>query len=250
MTPLELLQIPIWREGSAALERAALRRDPVLRGQDVPRGDGAPVLLVPGFLAGDASLAPMAGWLRRIGYCPCRARIRANVDCAGRALDRLELALQRHCERHRRKVTIIGQSRGGTMARMLAVRRPDLIERIICLGSPLSDELAVHPLVRAQVATVAVLGSIGVPGFFSRGCGRGDCCRQAREDLAAPLPPGVGFVSIYSRADGIVDWRTCLDPAAQTVEVRSTHIGMAWNPEVLRVVGRVLAEHDALAATG
>src|SRR5436309_1073838 len=72
------LQIPIWREARVAYERAALSRDPVLRGQGVPRGDGRPVLLVPGFMAGDLSLGLMGRWLRQIGYAPCRAGIRAN----------------------------------------------------------------------------------------------------------------------------------------------------------------------------
>lgn len=233
--------IPIWREGRIAFERAALRRDPVLRGQDVPRGDGAPVMLVPGFMAGDLTLSLMAGWLSRLGYQPCRAGIRANVDCSAKALTRLEAQLEGVAERYGRPVSVVGHSRGGSLARILAVRAPDLVERIVCLGSPLTDPLAVHPLVRAQVEAVAVLGSLGVHGLFSRGCFLGDCCAEVREHATAPFPPGVGFVSIYSRSDGVVDWRTCLDPAAEAVEVRSSHCGMAVNGEVYRAVGRALA---------
>src|SRR5947209_16121903 len=100
------LRIPIWREARIGLERAALSRDPVLRGQGVARGDGRPVLLIPGFMAGDLSLGVMGRWLRDIGYEPCRAGIRANVDCTGRALGRLEAQLERLAERHGRSVTI------------------------------------------------------------------------------------------------------------------------------------------------
>jgi pimeloyl-ACP methyl ester carboxylesterase len=237
---LERIRIPIWREAGVGLERAALLRDPVARGLGVPRGDGMPVMLIPGFLAGDISLELMARWLRRIGHEPCRARMRANVDCTGRALDRLEEALQRTVDEHGRRAGIVGQSRGGTMARVLAVRRPDLVGRIVCLGAPLTDQFAVHPWVRAQVEAVALLGSIGVPGTFSHGCRGGDCCALAFEQLTAEFPADLHFTSVYSRHDGIVDWRCCLDPAAQHVEVSSSHIGMAVNAGVFRAVADAL----------
>jgi pimeloyl-ACP methyl ester carboxylesterase len=238
---MDLLRIPIWQEARVALERAALRHDPVLRGQGVPRGDGAPVLLIPGFLAGDLTLSVMSGWLGRLGYAPCRAGMRANVDCTTRALDRLEAEIQDLAARHEQRVNIVGHSRGGAMARVLAVRRPDLVEGIVCLGSPLTDQLAVHPLVRAHVEAVATLGGLGVRGFFSRQCADGPCCAQSRAAAAAPFPGGLRFTSIYTRSDGIVDWRTCLDPAADHIEVHSSHCGMAVNGDVFRAIGRALA---------
>jgi pimeloyl-ACP methyl ester carboxylesterase len=244
---LEQLRIPIWREGRVALERSALLRDEVIGGRGIPHGDGSPVLLVSGFLAGDLSLSLMARWLKSIGYRPCRAGIVANVDCAGRALSRLEGQLERFAERHGHSVTVIGHSRGGTMARTLGVRRPDLVQCVVSLGSPMTDELAVHPLVRAQVETVAMLGTLGVPGLFSRGCSNGACCQTAREQAAGAFPAGVGFTSIYSRSDGVVDWRACLDPAARHVEVSSSHVGMAVNAEVYRALADTLAHRRSVA---
>jgi pimeloyl-ACP methyl ester carboxylesterase len=243
------LRIPIWGEARVGLEHAALLRDPVFRGRAVPHGDGAPVLLIPGFLAGDSSLATMASWLRRIGYQPCAARIRMNVDCLARAVDRLEDELDAIVSRCGRPAMIVGQSRGGMMARVLGVRRPDDVEAIVCLGSPLVDQLSVHPFVRAHVQTVALLGSLGVRGLFSRSCGSGECCAGARADAVAEWPAGVRFTSVYSRTDGIVNWRACLDPAARQVEVRSSHIGMGLNRQVLRVVAEVLAGTDAAEPT-
>lgn len=239
---IDQLRIPIWGETRFALEHAALRRHPVFRGEGVPGGDGAPVLLVPGFLAGDVSLGVMAGWLSRIGYRPCRAGMRANVDCTSRALERLDGQLMRFAERHGRRVTIIGQSRGGSMARILAVRRPDLVTGVVCLGSPLTDPLAVHPVVRAQVGAVALLGTLGLRGLFSYTCQFGSCCNQARADATAPWPRDVAFTAVYSRSDGIVDWRSCLDPHARHVEVRSSHMGMSVNPAVFEVVAEALAQ--------
>src|SRR5215204_1478494 len=64
---------PLWREARFGLEAAALLRDPIFRGDGITDGRGRPVLLIPGFLAGDGSLSMMAGWLKRTGYRPRRA---------------------------------------------------------------------------------------------------------------------------------------------------------------------------------
>jgi hypothetical protein len=112
---------------------------------------------------------------------------------------------------------------------------------VVCLGSPVLDPLAVHPFVRAQVEMVAVLGSLGIRGLFSHACRFGSCCVQARADATAAWPEAVPFTSVYSRSDGIVDWRACLDPHARHVEVRSSHVGMAANPAVFQAVAEALA---------
>lgn len=242
---IDQLRIPIWGETRFALEHAALRRHPVFRGEGVPEGDGAPVLLIPGFLAGDVSLGVMARWLSRIGYRPCRAGMRANVDCTSRALERLDRQLVKFAERHGRTVTIVGQSRGGSMARILAVRRPELVAGVVCLGSPVVNPLAVHPFVRAQVEAVALLGTLGLRGLFSHACQFGSCCDEARADATAPWPEQLAFTSVYSRSDGIVDWHACLDPHARHVEVRSSHVGMSVNPAVFAVVAEALAQTAA-----
>src|SRR3954453_20240106 len=81
---------PLWREARIGLEAAALVRDPIFRGDGLADGRGRPVLLIPGFLAGDGSLSMMAGWLKRAGYRPSRAGIVSNVNCSGVLLPRLE----------------------------------------------------------------------------------------------------------------------------------------------------------------
>jgi pimeloyl-ACP methyl ester carboxylesterase len=242
------LQIPIWRESRWAFEHAALRRDPVLRGEGIPHGDGSPVMLIPGFLASDVSLGTMAAWLTRIGYQPTRAHKRANVDSGERALGRLEELLVAKHERAGRKVAVVGQSRGGAFARLLAVRRPELISGIVTLGSPLTNQLAVHPLVRGGVFGVGLLGTLGVPGLFRRSCITGDCCEHAREDAVAPFPKGVKFVSVYSRSDGIVDWQSCLDPGAEHVEVSASHIGMSVHADTYRAIAGALHGFAAVPA--
>jgi hypothetical protein len=103
------------------------------------------------------------------------------------------------------------------------------------------DPLAVHPLVRLQVEAVSRLGSLGAPRLFKRSCLDGDCCASFWEDLSAPLAPDVGFVAVYSRSDGIVDWRACLDPVAdEQVEIGASHCGMAVSPAAWRAVAKSL----------
>ena len=232
---------PIWREGRTALEAAALFRDPVWRGNGVPHGDGGPVLLVCGFMAGDDSLGLMARWLKRIGHRPVRAGIRWNVACTGAAVDRLEARVEQTAERHGAPVALVGQSRGGCMARALAVRRADLVSRVVTLGAPLLDPLDVHPAVWAQVHAFGLLGTLGVPGLFTSRCKAGPCCAPANAAMTAPLPDGVELTTVWSRSDGIVRWRSCLDPQAEQVEVRASHIGMAAHPDVYRAVARAIA---------
>jgi triacylglycerol lipase len=232
---------PLWREARFGLETAALLRDPILRGEGVPDGRGRPVLLIPGFLAGDGSLGMMAGWLKRAGYRPSRAGMRANVDCSGAIAARLEDVLEERVSAQGRRAVIVGQSRGGTVARVLGGRRPDLVCGVVALGSPQLDPLAIHPLVRLQVAAVARLGSLGVPGLFKRTCLEDDCCAPFWAELSEPLPSGVGLVNVYSKTDGIVDWRSCLDPHGDQVEIDTSHCGMAVSPAAWRAVADALA---------
>ena len=108
---------PLWREARIGLEAAALVRDPIFRGDGVADGRGRPVLLIPGFLAGDGSLSMMAGWLKRTGYRPSRAGIVSNVNCSGVLMPRLEERLERLVELQGKRAAVVGQSRGGTLGR-------------------------------------------------------------------------------------------------------------------------------------
>lgn len=208
-------------------------------------GGGRPVLLIPGFLAGDPSLSTLTGWLRRTGHHTRKAGIRINVACSDAAVGRLESRLE-SLAAARGPVTVIGQSRGGTFAKVLAARRPDLVAGVVTVGSPVVHQLAIHPLVRMQVLAVGALGTAGAPGLFRHSCLTGGCCARFMEELTGPMPADVSYVAIYSRSDGIVDWRSCLDPAAdERVEVRASHLGMCLNAETYRAIAGALERFAA-----
>jgi pimeloyl-ACP methyl ester carboxylesterase len=240
---------PVWGELRYSAELARLLADGELRAPRW-REDAAPVMLVPGFMAGDASLTVLRGWLRRRGHRVAMSGMLVNVGCAERIVARLEEHLQAFASDCERPVVVIGQSRGGTLARALAVRHPEEVSGLVMLGSPVCDGLAVSASVLRTVRWVARLGDLGLPGVFSSDCKDGACCAAFREDLSAPLTPHIEAVSVHSRSDGVVDWRACLDPHAQPVEVDSSHCGMSVHPEVYRVLERVLDCSAEVAWTG
>jgi len=242
MAALPLKFPPIWREGLIGLEAATLLRSDVYRGVGVERGDGQPVLLIPGFLAGDDSLAMMTHWLRRSGRRTRKAGMRFNVNCSEAALELLAERVECLAEARGERVAIIGQSRGGHFAKVLAVRYPEFVSGVVTLGSPQCDPFAVHPLVHAQIMAMGTLGTLGVRGLFGHRCRWGNCCTRFWEDLQKPVPAEVPYLSIYSRKDGIVDWHACLDPSAEHLEIPTSHCGMAVHPRSWEAVAAALAD--------
>ena len=236
---------PVWAESRIGLEAARLMRSPIYRGVGVEPADGQPVMLVPGFLAGDNSLGVMTGWLRRTGHRTKSAGMHFNVDCSGAAFTRLEERLECVAESSGRRVAMIGQSRGGTFARAMAVRRPDLVSGIVCLGSPVMNPLAANVFVKASILMLGMLGTLGAPGLLRASCRDGDCCGDFWDAVSDPFPEDVGFVSVYSRSDGVVDYRACLDPAARCVRINSTHVGMSLHADAYRILADALADFRA-----
>jgi hypothetical protein len=118
-------------------------------------------------------------------------------------------------------VAVIGHSRGGVLAKALAAARPDLVT----LWSPAVARLAWSPLSLGHMAAALALSSGHLPGVGSWRCMSGQCGHRFRRALRAPFPGDVGYVAVYSKTDGFVDWRACQDPAAQLAEIRSSHLG-------------------------
>ncbi|KQW46005.1 hypothetical protein ASC77_19060 [Nocardioides sp. Root1257] len=246
----------VLRESSAVVEigrfalRAAgdrrTRRDTPYAQRGVSRL-GDPVLLVPGFLAGDGTLALMSRSLRAQGFRTYRSHIHANIGCTLNAAAQLEARLESISIRRGTRVQLVGHSLGGMLARGVAVRRPDLVSNVVTLGSPMLAPGAHHRSLSASVEMLVRLSKAGVPGLMAEDCVAGACARQSFEECRAPMPAGIGFTSVYSRRDGIVDWRACIDPVAREVEVTASHLGMAFDPRVIDIVGDSLLRTSASA---
>lgn len=232
------------RETRWQLELYRLLVDPVFRGGGVPRGDGRPVILLPGFGGGDQTMLVLASWLRRMGYRPHTAGFVANLGCSDRAVERIERRLELLYGRHGRRAALIGHSRGGHYARALGHRRPELVSHAISIGAGLRQMLcASYPTQAAATAARRLLlrsGRARSPLCLTESCD----CRFGR-DYAAPFPADrVRLTSIYSRGDGVVHWQAAVVPYGDCVEVTGSHVGLVFNRKTYRAIATALAEPE------
>jgi pimeloyl-ACP methyl ester carboxylesterase len=209
-----------------------------------PSGSPVPVILVPGFISGDVSLTMLARTLRRRGHRTFRSEIGANVGCTDAMVQRLIRRIEQVAAQEGRRVTLVGHSRGGMIVKLAAARRPDLVAGIVVLSAPVTGTLSVAAHVRKQLELLFRLNRRGLRAVIAEDCVTGECADRVTAELMAPFPADVPFTSVYTRFDAIIDWQTCLDPAAELVEVDSSHTGMATDPAVHRIVA------DRLAALG
>jgi pimeloyl-ACP methyl ester carboxylesterase len=196
-----------------------------------PKGDGHPVLALPGFLASDLSMAPMRRYLKELGYDTYAWNMGRNFGGVASRRGALRELLQRIHEDTGRKVSVIGWSLGGIYARDLALQAPDMVRSVITLGSPFTNDIRATNATRLYEA----LSGEGV-----------DDNPEIQQAIAGDLP--VPATSIYSRTDGIVNWRTChLNPSdrAENIEVYlASHIGLGVNPASLWAVADRLAQAE------
>ena len=234
---------PLWREARWPIEWLRLRNSPGYFGCGVPRGHGEPVLLIPGFMAGDGILFELHRWLKRIGYRSYLSNIAWNNDCPDHTARILAIRLQRIQREHGLKVRVIGHSLGGMLAKSLVQDHPELIDRIITLGSPFHSLVKAHPAVVGIWDQLKATRSQLVGRNLRASCGTGHCVCGFVRNLALPQPRAVPQFSIYSRHDGVADWSSCVeeDPAANT-EVDCTHIGMVLHQDVYRAIAARLAQ--------
>ncbi|MGY1607739.1 MULTISPECIES: esterase/lipase family protein [unclassified Geodermatophilus] len=200
---------------------------PLLRG--APRGEAHGVLVLPGLLASDVSTVTLRRWVRGLGYPVVGWELGRNRGPTKEITDELPRLVERLAERHGGPVSIVGQSLGGIYARRLALRVPHLVRQVVSLGSP--------------------FGMSGRPADDSPGARAYARYRhlhavpRGRGGLAGGLP--VPSTAVYSRWDGVVDWRACRQtpgPRAENVGVHASHLGMGHDPAVLWLVADRLAQ--------
>lgn len=213
-------------------------------GERVPQpapSDLAPVVLVPGFISGDFSLTVLARHLRRQGHRTFASRIGANLGCTDAMVERLIARVADVADAEDRPIGLVGHSRGGMIAKLAAQRRPDLVASIVVLSAPVTGTLSVAPHVRKQLEILFRLQARGFERVIGQDCVTGECAARIADELDRPFPVDVPYASLYSPLDAIIDWHTCLDPAAELVEMSASHTGMATDPLVLDTVGEWLA---------
>ena len=223
----------VMREARGLIELPRLLlRFPSLARQ--PRGDGEPVLVLPGYGAGDGSTMILKGYLRLLGYRARGWHLGRNHGAVIDSLPRLLKRLGNLSRRSKQKVAIIGWSFGGYLARELARERPDLVRLVITLGTP---------VVGGPKYTVAA-ESCRKRGIDIEAIAAEVEQRNSIANLEVPV------VAIYSQKDGLVAWEACIDRHAANVEhieVHTTHLGFGFSPEVYKIIAqRLAAAHEAV----
>jgi hypothetical protein len=193
-----------------------------------PRGDGEPVLVLPGYGAGDSSTALLRAFLRSLGYRAEGWGLGRNGGDVGKLLPRVLARTERLFSASDRAVRLVGWSLGGVLAREAAREAPRLVERVVTLGSP----------VVGGPKYTAAGGLYRRRGFDLDAIEREITARNAARPIRVPIH------AIYSRRDGVVAWQACVDrasPDVEHVEVPSTHSGLGFDARVLALVADRLA---------
>ena len=197
----------------------------------LPRGDGHPVLVLPGFLASDTSTVPLRKLLIDLGYDAVGWDLGRNVQITETRVKAMGACLSALHQRTGRKVTIIGWSLGGLLARELAKLQPDAVRQVISLGSPLSADRGISKVRRLFEALNGTVPEVQRRGQFL--------------DIASPPP--VPSTSVFTKSDGVVHWRGSIQPEGperENVEVLASHIGLGVNPTVMWLIANRLAQPE------
>jgi len=231
-----------WTEVLFAAEILLLHATPVYYGFGVPRGDDSAVVIIPGFLGTDLYLMELHGWLRRIGYRPYFSGIGINAECPNLLVQRqLNKTIERALIDTERRIHLIGHSLGGVIARSVAGQRPGDVASVITLAAPFRSISTSRTILHAtQAIRQRILEEHGQK--VTPGCYTGRCTCNFVGSLKRKIPDSMVETAIYTRDDGIVDWRYCMTRNPKVdFEVPGTHIGMAFNPSAYSIIAERLA---------
>ncbi|MCB2096521.1 MAG: alpha/beta hydrolase [Parvularculaceae bacterium] len=199
----------------------------------LPKGDGHPVIVLPGFVASDASTGPMRGVLKDLGYPAYGWGLGRNLKFDDEREAAMAALVDRVYAEHKRKVSIIGWSLGGVFARELAKMAPEKVRSVISLGSPITEH-------RNYSNARTLFEAINGPPEENR------AAQLAQLQKAPPVPT----TSIFSKSDGIVAWRGSIQhrehghDLIENIEAPASHFGLGVNPLVIYVIADRLAQPE------
>lgn len=237
-------ELPIWMESLVGIDWTLLHISPLYYGWGVPQGDGSPVILVPGFLTTDFYLYDMYFWLKRIGYTPYLSNIGWNADCLNVLVNKLSETIVKAHEETGKKVHLIGHSLGGVLSRGATAQQLDLVESVITMGSPFRGVKS-HPFLLEMAEKIRRRIFSNNDPSHPPYCYTGYCDCVAVSSMQKELPDTIRKTAIYSKMDGVVHWETCIyRDEKKNFEVSGTHIGMAFNYQVYKLIAERLKNED------
>ena len=219
-------RVTLLGEGRILFEWVAMRLAMPWMRRSAPRGDGGPVLVAPGFASDDSWIESLRRFLGAVGYDVRGWGLGRNHGRVPVLIPALVEQVEILAEESDRPVRLIGWSLGGYLVREVARERPDLVDRVVTLGAP---------VVGGPKYTASA------PMYIKKGHDLDEIERRAAEREAVPIQ--VPIEAIYSRSDGIVAWRACIDhhsPDVRHHEVFSSHLGLVASPVVYRLVAGLL----------
>jgi pimeloyl-ACP methyl ester carboxylesterase len=196
-----------------------------------PRGDGHPVLVLPGLVASDTSTRPLRSFLKSRGYAVSGWRQGRNLGLRHGVQNAMVDLVQELNDTHGRKVSLVGWSLGGLYARQLAKMMPQRVRSVITLGSPFAS---------GPKATNAWR-------VYEMASGRRADEEDSRFGGALSATPPVPTTAIFSRTDGVCAWQGCMEKTSATsesIEVESSHCGMGHHPAAVYAVADRLAQAE------
>ncbi len=197
-----------------------------------PRGDGHGVLVLPGLLATDTSTQPLRAFLRGLGYQVRGWKLGRNLGPTQVVIDGMRRTVRELASSTGSPVSLVGWSLGGIYARELARESPLLVRRVVTLGSPFAMTHPDNSPAQRAYQRRTPLHSLRIP---------------TRAEVVAPIP--VASTAVFSKMDGIVSWRNCIEPESElhdNVEVRCAHLGFGVDPATLWIVADRLAQTEGL----
>lgn len=231
---------PFWLELRTPFELRALRKSELWEGIGIPEGRGRPVVIIPGFMAGRGKTDAVEHILNQAGWKAVAPDVGRN---SGPSINTINICLEtidQLVAETGQAVTIVGHSRGGQFGRVMAVEHPEKIRQVITLGSPLRAKYPNFLLVKIPAEFWDKVWRLGLLEETDPADEK-----WVDERRYAPFPDSVDLVSIYSRSDGLIDWRLMLEEPATGIEVVSTHQGIMNSIEGILGIAKGLRRLDS-----